>query len=113
MGLSLSIDRKSTTFSEVLDLPHPVLLDHTFPPLNKDHLKKENKELGKELKVHEHVERAFFHNLLVQQAEIFSREQRNPLSVASVTRLKCGDYKFLVKIIFVLIFCCILYSISQ
>ena len=113
MGLSLSIDRKSTTFSEVLDPPHPVLFDHTFPPLNKDHLKKEMKELGKELKVHEYVERAFFHNLLAQQTEIFSREQRNPLSVASVTRLKCGDYQFLVKLFLCLFFCCIFYSISQ
>ena len=98
MGFSLSVDRKSSTFSEVLVPPHTVLCDHTFPLLYKDRLKKKMKKLGKELRLHEYVERASLCTLLVHQ-EIFSREQRNLLSVASVIRLTCGDYRFLVSII--------------
>ena len=61
-------------------------------------MKKKMKKLDKELRLHECVERASLCTLLVQQ-EIFSREQRNLLSVASVIRLTCGDYRFLVSII--------------
>lgn len=97
-GFSLSIDRKSTTFSEVLAPPYPVLHDQqTFPLLYKDRLDKEMKRLDYELRVHE---TAPFHTLFAQHG-IFPpfREQENPLSVVGVIRLTCRDYQFLVSLL--------------
>ena len=109
-GFSLSIDRKSTTFSEVLAPPYPVLCDQqTYPLLYKDRLDKETKKLDYELRVHE---TASFHTLFAQHW-IFPmfREQENPLSVVGVIRLTCRDYQFWVSLLCYVffLFCCIFY----
>ena len=95
MGLSLSVDRKSTILSEVLVPPDPVLFDHTFSLPYKNQLKKEMKKMSQELRVHKYVETAHYCTLFVQQ---YSREQKNLLSVAGVIRLTCGNYQLLVKL---------------
>ena len=83
--LSLSIDGKSTTFSEVLTPPYPGLCDQTSPLMYKDRLKKEMKNLDYELRMHDLVETATFHTFVQQMFPLF-REQENSFSV--VGRLK-------------------------
>ena len=84
-GLSLSVDRKSTTFSEVLAPPYPVLRDQTIPLLYKDRLKKEMKNPEYEPRVHDLIETVTFRTLVQQMFPLF-REQENSFSV--VGRLK-------------------------
>ena len=99
--LSLSIDKKSTIFSEVLLPPCPVRHDHIFP---QDQPKKEMKELqlDLELRVHEYVDiRTFF----APQ----DKEQKKPLSTVGVIRLVCEDYQFLVKLFLCFYLLCFLF----
>ena len=99
--LSLYVDRKSTTFSEVVSTAHPVLYDH-IPLLHIPQPKKEMKKLQQDqkLRVYEYVEVASFRSFLVQQ-ETFPREQKNPLSFVSVVRFCfCNCFCFLFVLLF-------------